>query len=138
VESWCASLGLLPLPTGRVRSRLLLIDDQRVGFIAGREDWLDMGRGRESVLWIMAAFLVPAARGQGNLARFAQMLTSQLYPTGVKLAARVAVHNARMHTFMRAGGWRKLGSTRQYTDYVLELDAAYRPKSDRQGAPSTA
>lgn len=128
VESWCSSLGLLPLPAGRVRSRVLLIDGKRVGFIAGREDWLDLGRGREAVLWIASAFLVPSARGQGNLARFAQLLTAQLFPDGVKLATRVAGHNTRMHGFMRAGGWRKLSATRQHADFVLELHNPYRPR----------
>jgi hypothetical protein len=129
IESWSASLGLPALPAGRVRSRVLLIDGQRVGFIAGRDDWLDVGRGRENVLWIAAAFLVPSARGQGNLMRFAQLLTTELYPQGVTLATRVAAHNQRMQQFMRVGGWRKLSSTRQHSDFVLELRGPYRAKS---------
>ncbi len=131
VESWCGSLGLLPLPSGRVRMRILSIDDRRVGFIASREDWIDTGRGRESVVWIVAAFLIPSVRGQGNLARFAELLTTELFPRGSKLAARVALHNTRMQAFMRAGGWRKLQATHGYADFVLDLDGPYRVRPNK-------
>jgi hypothetical protein len=125
IESWAASLGL-PGPTSRgVMAFVLLKDAQRIGYLAARDQLVDTARGREPMRWIVSAFLVPAARGQGLLMRFGELLSRQVYPQG-KIGARIATHNARMLKLMRMGGWTRLRTTRQYVDFTLDLRAPFR------------
>lgn len=125
VQSWTAQLNLPTPRTTRVRSFILLEDDRRVGYLAARPTAFNTGQGREPVMWIVGAYLVPSRRGRRLLPRFCELLSRAHYPSG-KAAARVAAENATMHRFMATGGWRKVRTTTRYTDYVLELTQPYR------------
>lgn len=125
LQTWAAHLGLPAPRTRRVRSFVLLKDGQRVGYLAAREDVLDAGRGREPVMWIVSAFLIPSLRGQGLILKFGELLSRQYYRGG-KVACRVAADNTRMLRLVARGGWKRLHSTRRYTDFVLELDGPFR------------
>ena len=109
-----------------MRSFILLKDGQRVGYMAAREDMAEDGSGgREPVMWIVSAFLIPALRGQGLILKYGEMLSRQYYQKG-KVGCRVAADNETMKRLVARGGWRKTHSTRQFSDYVLELDAPFR------------
>lgn len=123
IESWSASLGL-PAPTAGLMQFMLLRDGQRVGYLAARDQLLDVGRGPENVRWIVSAFLLPGVRGQGLLMRFGEQLSRQVYRAG-KVGARIAAHNTRMLKLMKIGGWTKIGGSRRYSDFVLELQAPF-------------
>lgn len=131
LQTWAAHLGL-PAPRARqVRSFILLKDSQRVGYLAGREDMLDAGRGREPVMWIVSAFLIPTLRGQGLLMKFGEILSRTHYPKG-KIACRVAADNSRMLRLVSRGGWQKLRTTRRFSDFLLELEGPFRaPRAAR-------
>ena len=132
LQTWAAHLGL-PAPRARqVRSFILLKDSQRVGYLAGREDMLDAGRGREPVMWIVSAFLIPTLRGQGLLMKFGEILSRTHYPKG-KIACRVAADNSRMLRLVSHGGWQKLRTTRRFSDFVLELDGPFRAPRTARG-----
>jgi hypothetical protein len=121
----------LPTPrSGRVRQFVLLEDGQRVGYMAGRPSMLNLGNGREPVMWIVGTFLIPSKRGRGLIPKFGEILCRQEFPSG-KVAARVAADNTRMHRFMAAGQWKKLRTTHRYVEYALELKAPYRPNRRR-------
>lgn len=125
IEAWAAQLQL-PVPTARrVQTFLLLEDGQRIGHLAAREDVLPNGRAGEPVLWIISAFLVPAARGRGLMLRFGEMLSRDIYRKG-RVGARIAADNARVHKLMAVGGWTVRRSTRRYVDYMLDLNAPFR------------
>ena len=126
LQTWAAQLGLPAPRSRRVRSYILLKDGQRVGYMAAREDMAeDSGGGREPVMWIVSAFLIPALRGQGLILKYGEMLSSQYYQKG-KVGCRVAADNSTMMRLMARGGWRKTHSTRRFTDFVMELDAPFR------------
>jgi hypothetical protein len=126
LQTWAAQLGLPAPRSRRVRSFILLKDGQRVGYMAAREDMAeDGGGGREPVMWIVSAFLIPSLRGQGMILKYGEMLSRQYYQKG-KVGCRVAADNAPMMRLMSRGGWRKAHSTRRFTDFVLELDAPFR------------
>jgi hypothetical protein len=125
LQSWAAQLGLPAPRSRRVRSFILLKDNQRVGYLAAREEMAEGGGGREPVMWIASAFLIPALRGQGLILKFGEILSRQYYQKG-KLGCRVAADNATMMNLMARGGWRKTHSTRRFTDFTLELDAPFR------------
>lgn len=124
VQAWTTQLGLPTPRSGRVRQFVLQENGRRIGYLAGRPSMLNLGNGREPVMWIVGAFLIPSKRGRGLIPKFGEMLSRQEYPVG-KLAARVAVDNTRMHRFMASGRWKKLRTTRRYIEYVLELKAPY-------------
>lgn len=130
VQSWTTQLGLPTPRSVRVRQFVLLEDGRRVGYMAGRPSMLNLGNGREPVMWIVGAFLIPSKRGAGLIPKFGEILSRQEYPEG-KLAARVAVNNTRMHRFMASGRWKKLRTTRRYVEYVFELKAPYHPNRRR-------
>jgi len=126
LQTWAAQLGLPAPRSRRVRSFILLKDGQRVGYMAAREEMAeDGGGGREPMMWIVSAFLIPALRGQGLILKYGEMLSRQYYQKG-KVGCRVAADNAAMMRLVARGGWRKTHSTRRFTDYVLELDAPFR------------
>jgi len=125
LQSWAANLGLPAPRSRRIRSFILLKDAERVGYLATRDDMIDTGRGREPILWIVSAFLIPSLRGQGLILKYGEMLSKQFYQQG-KVACRVAADNTRMLRLVSRGGWKKLHSTRRYTDFVLELDGPFR------------
>ncbi|MBI1356592.1 MAG: hypothetical protein GC160_19805 [Acidobacteria bacterium] len=115
----------LPAPKSRrVRSFILLKDQERIGYLSARDSMLDAGNGREPVLWIVAAFLTPANRGQGLILKYGEILSRDYHRSGA-VGARIAANNARMHKIMEAGRWKKLRTTRRFTDYILELEAPY-------------
>jgi hypothetical protein len=126
LQTWAAHLGL-PAPRSRqVRSFILLKDSQRVGYLAVRDDMIDSsGRGREPILWIVSAFLIPSLRGQGLILKFGEVLSEQYYHKG-KVGCRVAADNMRMLKLVARGGWKKLHSTRRFVDFMLELDSPFR------------
>lgn len=125
LQSWAAQLRLPAPRSRRVRSFILLKNAQRVGYIAITDEMIDTGRGREPILWIVSAFLIPALRGQGLILKFGEILSRQYYRKG-KVGCRVAAENTAMMRLMARGGWTKLHSTRRYTDFMLELDAPFR------------
>lgn len=125
LQTWAAQLGLPAPRSRRVRSFILLKDSQRVGYMAAREDIAETGDGREPVMWIVSAFLIPALRGQGLILKYGEMLSRQYYRKG-KVGCRVAADNAAMMKLMSRGGWRKTHSTRRFTDFMLELEAPFR------------
>ena len=125
LQTWAAHLGLPAPRSRRVRSFILLKDGQRVGYMAARDDLIDTGSGPEPVLWIASAFLIPSLRGRGLILKFGEVLSRQHYQSG-KVACRVAADNTRMMRLVSRGGWKKLHSTRRYTDFMLELDAPFR------------
>lgn len=124
VQTWTSQLRLPAPGSARVRSFILTRQGKRVGYLAARATAFNTGQGREPVMWVVCAFLIPAVRGQGLLPRFAEMLSRAHYPGG-KAAARIAADNARMHRFMAHGGWRTVRKTGRYTDYVLDLAQPY-------------
>jgi hypothetical protein len=125
LQTWAAHLGLPAPRSRRVRSFILLKDAQRVGYLAMREELIDTGRGREPIMWIVSAFLIPSLRGQGLILKFGEILSEQFYPKG-KVGFRVAADNLRMLKLVARPGWKKLHSTRRFTDFMLQLDAPYR------------
>lgn len=127
VTAWTSRLGL-PMPTSRrVRTYILLEDGQRVGHLAGREDQLTIEARRQSLMWLISGFIVPASRGRGLMMRFCEILSREVYDKG-KVGARVAADNARMHKLMAVGGWTVRRRTRRYTDYLLDLGKPFRAK----------
>lgn len=130
VQAWTTQLGLPTPRSGRVRQFALLEDGQRIGYLAGRPSMLNLGNGREPVMWIVGAFLIPSKRGRRLIPKFGEILSRQEYPAG-KLAARVAVDNTTMHRFMASGRWKKLRTTRRYVEYVLELKAPFHSNRGR-------
>lgn len=125
LQSWAAHLGLPAPRSRRVRSFVLRKDSQRAGYMAIRDDMIDSGRGREPILWIVSAFLIPSLRGQGLILKFGEILSRQYYQKG-KVGCRVATDNTRILRLMARGGWKKLHSTRRFVDFTLELDAPFR------------
>ncbi len=125
VQAWATQLDLPAPRSRRVRSFILLKDQERIGYISARESTLDVGNGLESVMWIVAAFLTPANRGQGLILKYGEILSRDYHRSGV-VAARIATNNARMHKIMLAGRWKKVRTTRRFVDYMLELNAPYR------------
>ena len=125
VQAWATQLGLPAPRSQRVRSFILLKDQERIGYLSARDSMLDTGNGREPMMWIVAAFLTPAHRGQGLILKYGEILSRDYYRNGV-VGARIATNNARMHKIMEAGRWKKLRTTRRFVDYALELDAPYR------------
>jgi hypothetical protein len=124
LQSWAAQLGLPAPRSRRVRSFMLLKDSQRVGYIAARHDMAESARGREPILWIVSAFLIPSQRGRGLILRFCEILSRQYYRKG-KVGCRVATGNAAMLKLMARGGWKKLHATRRFVDFTLELDGPF-------------
>jgi hypothetical protein len=125
LQTWAAHLGLPTPRSRRVRSFILLKDAQRVGYLAIREEMIDTERGREPIMWIVSAFLIPSLRGQGLILKFGEILSEQVYPKG-KVGFRVAADNLRMMKLVARPGWKKLHSTRRFTDFMLQLDAPFR------------
>lgn len=125
LQTWAAQLGLPAPRSRRVRSFVLLKDGQRVGYMAARDEMADAGRGRESMLWVVSAFLIPTLRGQGMILKFGEILSRDHYRKG-RVGCRVAADNTRMMRLMARGGWKKLHTTRRFTDFMLELDAPFR------------
>jgi hypothetical protein len=125
LQSWAVHLGLPAPRSRRVRSFILLRDSQRAGYMAAREGMIDAGGGREPILWIVSAFLIPSLRSQGLILKFSEILSRQYYPKG-KVGCRIATDNTRMLRVMARGGWKKLHSTRRYVDFMMELDGPYR------------
>jgi len=125
LQTWAAQLGLPAPRSRRVRSFILLKGSQRVGYMAAREDLAEVDGGREPVMWIVSAFLIPALRGQGLILKFGEILSRQFYQNG-KVGCRVAADNAPMMRLMAKGGWKKTHSTRRFTDFTLELDGPFR------------
>lgn len=125
LQSWAAQLGLPAPRSRRVRSFMLLKDSQRIGYMAVRDEMIDSGRGREPILWIVSAFLIPSQRGQGLILKFSEILSRQYYQKG-KVGCRVASGNTAMLRLMARGGWKKLHSTRRFIDFTLELDGPFR------------
>jgi hypothetical protein len=125
LQTWAAQLGL-PAPRARqVQSIILLRDGQRAGYMAIKNDMVETERGREPILWIVSAFLIPSLRGQGLILKYGEILSKQYYHKG-KVGCRVAAVNTPMMRLMARGGWKKLHATRQYTDFVMELDGPFR------------
>lgn len=125
LQTWAAHLGLPAPRSRRVRSFILLKDAQRVGYLAAREELVDAERGREPIMWVVSAFLIPSLRGQGLILRFGEILSAQFYPKG-KVGFRVATDNVRMAKLAARRGWQKRRSTQRYTDFVVEFDAPFR------------
>lgn len=125
LQTWAAHLGLPAPRSRRVRSFILLKGSQRVGYMAVRDDTVETGRGREPILWIVSAFLIPSLRGQGLILKFGEILSRQYYQKG-KVGCRVAADNTRMMRLVARGGWTKLQTTRRFTDFMLELDSPFR------------
>ncbi len=124
IETWATQLGL-PAQRGRgITSLIFLKDGQRVGYISAKHDEMMTAMGRQPVQWIMSAFLIPSVRGQGLLLRFGALASRKFYRNG-KLGARIATGNRRMLKLMQVGGWRKVRSSRQYQDFVLDLKSPY-------------
>jgi hypothetical protein len=130
LQTWAAHLGLPAPRSRRVRSFILLKDSQRVGYLAMREQMVDAERGREPIMWIVSAFLIPSLRGQGLMPKFGEILSRQFYPRG-KVGFRVAADNTRMLRLVGRPGWKKLHSTRRFADFMLELDAPFRASHNR-------
>ncbi len=128
VQAWAVQLGLPAPRSRRVRSFLLLKDHERVGYLSVRENMIDAGRGRESIMWIVAAFLTPANRGKGLILKYGEILSRDYYRAGM-VGARIAADNAKMHKIMSVGRWKKLRTTRRFVDYVLALNQPYRAGS---------
>jgi hypothetical protein len=124
LQTWAAHLGLPAPRSRRVRSFILLKDAQRVGYLAMREELIDTERGREPIMWIVSAFLIPSLRGRGLILKFGEILSEQVYPKG-KVGFRVAADNLRMLKLVARPGWKKLHSTRRFTDFMLQLDAPF-------------
>ncbi|WP_372570733.1 hypothetical protein [Ruegeria jejuensis] len=120
VQTWTSQLRLPNPGSARIRGYVLTRDGRRAGYLAARATAFNTGQGREPVMWIVSAFLLPASRGKGLLPRFCELLSRAHYPSG-KAAARIAADNARMHRFMNKGRWRQVRKTARYTDYVLDL-----------------
>jgi hypothetical protein len=125
LQTWAAQLGLPAPRSRRVRSFILLKDSQRVGYLAMREQMIDAERGREPIMWIVSAFLIPSLRGQGLILKFGEILSEQVYPKG-KVGFRVATDNLQMLKLVERPAWKKLHSTRRFTDFMLQLDAPFR------------
>ncbi len=120
IQVWSTQLRL-PIPgSTRLRGYILTERGRNVGYLAARATAFNTGQGREPVMWIVSAYLIPSHRGKGLLPRFCEILSRNLYRSG-KAAARIAADNSRMHRFMTKGGWRKVRTTGRYTDYVLDL-----------------
>lgn len=132
IESWAASLGLPAVVGAGALTFVLLEDGQRVGYLAARDQMVDTPLGSEPVRWIVSAFLVPRARGRGLLMRFGALLSQQHHRQG-KLGARVSTANTRMLKLMRVGGWTKIRSSRQWVDFVLDLNAPFGAATSRRG-----
>lgn len=130
LQSWAAHLGLPAPRSRRVQSFILLMDSQRVGYLAIREDTIDLGRGREPILWIVSAFLIPSLRGQGLILKFGELLSAQYYRKG-KVGCRVAADNMPMMKLMARGGWKKVHATQRFTDFVMELEGPFRASRNR-------
>ena len=123
-ETWATQLGL-PAQRGRgITSLIFIKDGQRVGYISAKHDEMMTAMGRQPVQWIMSAFLIPSVRGQGLLLRFGALASRKFHRNG-KLGARIATGNRRMLKLMQVGGWRKVRSSRQYQDFVLDLKSPY-------------
>lgn len=120
IQSWSAQLRLPTSGNARLRGYILTEHGRNIGYLAARATAFNTGQGREPVMWIVSAFLIPSHRGKGLLPRFCELMSHTLYRSG-KAAARIAADNNRMHRFMVKGGWHKVRTTRRYTDYVLEL-----------------
>lgn len=125
IQSWSAQLRLPTSGNTRLRGYILTEQSRNVGYLAARPTAFNTGQGREPVMWIVSAFLIPSHRGRGLLPRYCEILSRALYSSG-KAAARIAADNDRMHRFVNKGGWRKVRTTRRYTDYVLELASPFR------------
>lgn len=125
IQSWSDQLRLPTPGNARLRGYILTEHERNVGYLAARATAFNTGQGREPVIWIVSAFLIPSHRGKGLLPRFCEILSRKLYRSG-KAAARIAADNSRMHRFMAKGGWRKVRTTVRYTDYVLELTHPFR------------
>ena len=130
LQTWAAQLRLPAPRSRRVRSYILLKDSQRVGYLAMREQMIDAERGREPIMWIVSAFLIPLLRGQGLMPKFGEILSRQFYPRG-KVGFRVAADNTRMLRLVGRPGWKKLHSTRRFADFMLEFDAPFRASRTR-------
>lgn len=130
LQTWAAQLGLPAPRSRRVRSFILLKDRKRVGYLAVREQMIDAERGREPIMWITSAFLIPSMRGQGLMPMFGEILSEQFYKRG-KVGFRVAADNTRMLRLVGRPGWKKLHSTRRFADFILELDAPFRASRRR-------
>jgi hypothetical protein len=130
LQTWAAHLGLPAPRSRRVRSFILLKDAQRVGYLAMREQMIDAERGREPIMWIVSAFLIPSLRGQGLMPKFGEILSERFYPKG-KVGFRVAAGNTRMLRLVGRPGWKKVHSTRRFTDFMFELDAPFRASRNR-------
>ncbi|MQX37640.1 GNAT family N-acetyltransferase [Roseospira navarrensis] len=128
VQAWTAQLGLPGPRTTRVRSFILTEEGRRVGYLAARATAFNTGQGREPVMWICAAYLIPSHRGRGLLPRFCEKLSAAHYGSGTAVA-RVAADNATMHRFMARGGWRKIRATQRFTDYALALTRPFRARA---------
>lgn len=130
LETWTAHLGLSAPRSRRTRSFILLEDTRRVGYLAAREEMIDAERGREPIMWIVSAFLIPSLRGRGRLLAFCEILSEQYYRKG-KVGFRVATDNIPMLKLVAKPGWKKIHSTRRFTDFMLELDAPFRASQRR-------
>lgn len=125
IQSWSAQLRLPSPGSTRLHGYILTEHGRNVGYLAARATAFNTGQGREPVMWIVSAFLIPSHRGKGLLPRFCEIMSRTLYRSG-KVAARIAADNSRMHRIMAKGGWRKVRVTGRYTDYVLELAHPFR------------
>jgi len=130
VQGWTASLRLPTPGSARVRGFVLTDQGRRIGYLAARATAFNTGQGREPVMWIVSAFLLPSHRGKGLLAKFCELMSPTQFPFG-KAAARIATDNVRMHRFMAKGGWRKVRTTARYTDYVLDLTSPFKANRRR-------
>jgi hypothetical protein len=130
VQAWASQLGLPASESRRARSFLLLRGTQRIGFFAVREEMTNSGAGREPILWIMSAFLIPSMRGQGLLPKFGEILSRQHYSEG-KVGCRVATDNTRMLRLLSRGGWKKTHATSRYVAYQLELTGPFKASHRR-------
>ena len=125
ILSWAAQLGLPAPRTRRVRSIVLLQDGQRVGHMGVREGVIETTRGREPVMWIISAFLVPSARHQGLMVKFGELLSRDFFPSG-KIGAHIASDNTRVLKLMHEGGWQKIRTAGKYIEYMLEIKSPFR------------
>ncbi len=130
VQAWASQLGLPASESRRVRSFILLRGQQRVGFFAVRDEMTNSGAGREPILWIMSAFLIPSKRGQGLLPKFGEILSRQHYSQG-KVGCRVATDNTRMLRLLSRGGWKKMHATSRYIAYQLDLTGPFKASHRR-------
>jgi hypothetical protein len=130
VQAWASQLALPASESRRVRSYILLRGQQRIGFFAVREEMSNSGAGREPILWIMSAFLIPSMRGRGLILKFGEILSREYYRNG-KVGCRVATDNTRMLRLLSRGGWKKTHATSRYIAYQLELTAPFKASHRR-------